>query len=239
MDIKDYFSSITETLIFVCLKATLAHPLNESLRCLKNMPPISGGEHYFYNHTSDRALRLMSEMVTYSYFLPQGAITSPKISNIVTASTFGPALNKYCAGLGARLDIYADDIIISFREKPPISPRQVVEEVEGLIESTGYFLINKKKTRVMTRNTRQWVCGVVVNEKTNLLRKERQRLRAILHLWETKGFEYVNSKSCTEVDFYNHLQGKIRWFKQLNPEKGEAMMKKFHQLYARDTSNSL
>ncbi len=55
----------------------------------------------------------LSELCTYKAFVPQGALTSPKLSNLFTSLTFGPLLKEYCDRKGYILSIYADDITIS------------------------------------------------------------------------------------------------------------------------------
>ncbi|HET8689647.1 MAG TPA: reverse transcriptase family protein, partial [Methanosarcina sp.] len=64
-----------------------------------------------------KSSRIIAELCTYKYFLPQGGITSPKLSNLVTANTFGPPLKAFCDKEGLTLTVYADDITVS-TDKP-------------------------------------------------------------------------------------------------------------------------
>ena len=169
--------------------------------------------------------RSLSELCTYKAFVPQGALTSPKLANIITATSFGPPVKEYCDSKGFTLSIYADDITVSTNEEG-VNAKEIVREIIDIVRNTG-FRINTKKTKIMFKSNRQYVCGVVVNQKTNLLKKERYRLRAIVHNIVTNGLEVEASKgSKTPEQFLHHIIGKINWFKQLNPELGDKLFTK-------------
>jgi len=169
--------------------------------------------------------RTVAELCTYTYFVPQGALTSPKISNCISSSTFGPGIKQFCEERGLTLTIYADDITISGQTIPNI--HEVNTFVARQVEQFG-FRINTRKTKVMTRKTRQWVCGVVVNEKTNMLRKERKILRAIVHNVEKNGIE-IEAQKCliSPEGFVKQTQGRLNWFKQLNAVQGGILWDKW------------
>jgi RNA-directed DNA polymerase len=166
--------------------------------------------------------RTLSELCTFKAFVPQGALTSPKLSNIVAARTFGPQIKAYCEGKGLTLTIYADDITVS-TDDPSLNVGEVISSITTLVTQNG-FRVNTRKTKVMRRHHRQYVCGVVVNEKTNLIRRERLRLRAIVHNVMVNGPEHEAGKTSTTVDhFINELRGKINWYSQLNKSKAEKL----------------
>lgn len=163
--------------------------------------------------------RTLSELCTYSSFVPQGALTSPKIANMITAATFGPEIEEYCRNINVTLTIYADDITISYTNTS-LSATQIVTDVTNIIQRHG-FRVNRAKTKIMPKVRRQWVCGVVVNQKTNLLRKERKRLRAITYNISRNGLESEAGKNqMSSSQFEHHLKGKVNWFKQLNHTLG-------------------
>ena len=97
--------------------------------------------------------RTISEFCTYKYFVPQGALTSPKISNIVTATTFGPKLKEYCDSKGLILSVYADDITLS--SETTVNPDEVIAQVTAIVEEYG-FRVNNQKTKVMSNAFRQY-----------------------------------------------------------------------------------
>lgn len=164
--------------------------------------------------------RTLSEICTYKSFLPQGALTSPKLANIITALTFGPTLKEYCDTNGLTLTIYADDVTIS-----STNPATNVSEILSFVTSTirvNSFRVNHAKTKVMWKTSRQYVCGVVVNNKTNMIKKERYKLRAIVHNITKNGVESEALKNQSEIShFIHHIRGRINWLKQLNNPMGE------------------
>lgn len=166
--------------------------------------------------------RTLSELCTFKAFVPQGAITSPKISNIIAARTFGPTIKAFCDSKNLTLTIYADDITISSTD-PNVNFGEVISAITTIVNING-FRVNTRKTKVMKKHHRQYVCGVVVNEKVNLIRRERLRLRAIVHNVKVNGPEHEAQKNQTTVDnFINVLRGKINWFKQLNKNKADIL----------------
>lgn len=193
LDIKDFFPSIKQ------------HTLNDIMTRL---------------NIGEQAARTISELVTYKAFVPQGALTSPKISNLVTSVTFGPEIEVYCRENNFVLTVYADDVTVSTDNKQ-VQPRQVINELTAIIQNHG-FKINKKKTKVMFKGQRQYVCGAVVNAKVNLIVKERKRLRAITHNIVANGIEPEASKMGKQpAEFLNYVRGRLNWFRQLNPALGQ------------------
>jgi len=199
-DIKDFFTSITNRMIIDKLSK--------------------------YNIT-DKAATTVSELCTFKYFVPQGALTSPKISNIITANTFGPDVFSYCESKGLTLSIYADDITISSSEKLDWAViHEIMNTIRSCVRQHG-FRLNQNKTKVMFHDKRQWVCGAVVNEKVNMLRKDRNNLRAMVHNVMKNGYEAECSKmDLSPTKFYEHLRGRLNWFLQLNPDSATILVDK-------------
>ena len=180
----------------------------------------------------EKPARTLSELCTFKSYVPQGAITSPKISNLIAADSFGPRIKQYCDDKGLTLTIYADDITVSSDDKDaPVG--DIIREITSIVSSFG-FRINTKKTKVMRTYHRQYVCGVVVNEKTNMMKKERLRLRAIVHNLAMNGAanEALKNKTTPE-NFINVIRGRINWFRQLNQVQGSRLMSKFNEALAR------
>ena len=199
VDIKDFFHSIKQATLY-------------NIMCRLGL--------------GDMPARTISELCTYKAFVPQGALTSPKISNLITSVTFGPEIKNYCTTNNLTLTIYADDVTVSTNNRD-INPREVIQEITRIIQSHG-FRINRKKTKIMFHGSRQYVCGAVVNSKVNLIVKERKKLRAIIHNITKNGIEAEAAKTGLEPSkFLNFLRGRVNWFRQLNPTMGQ---KYFDQL---------
>lgn len=151
--------------------------------------------------------------------LPQGACTSPGLSNQVARR-----LDKRLAGLAAKLGItytrYADDITLSGNEELKGKVGYLMARVRHIAEAEG-FAINGKKSRVLRRNAAQTVTGIVVNDKPSVNRKEVRRLRAILHRARWEGLEAQNRAN--RPNFRAWLEGKIAYVSMVRPEVGQRL----------------
>jgi RNA-directed DNA polymerase len=204
LDLKDFFPSIKQ------------YHLNQIFRHLG---------------FGEKPAQTLSELCTYKSFVPQGALTSPKVSNIVTAFTFGPIVKQYCDTKGYTLSIYADDLVIS--SNTPLEPVAIKELIRTVsIAAGGYgFKLNKDKIKVMYPNQRQYVCGAVVNRKVNLKRSDRNTLRAIVYNSGKNGVDAEAAKNnLTPSQFISKIAGKLNWFSQLNPVSGNLLKDKFKEV---------
>lgn len=142
--------------------------------------------------------------------LPQGAPTSPALSNLAARR-----LDRRLAGLADvlrfRYTRYADDCAFSG------SPRRLgalIRTVRRIVQSEG-FALHEGKLRIHRRGARQTVTGVVVNHAPAAPRAERRRLRALLHQAQFTGLEAQNRIG--HAHFADYLRGKIAFIGMLNP----------------------
>jgi hypothetical protein len=131
---------------------------------------------------NEPAAALLTKLCTWQGALPQGAPTSPRLSNLVN---YG--LDVRLAALAAHDHVtysrYADDLTFSCDGS---TFRSIRHRVPLVVAEFGYR-INRNKTRVMRRHQRQQVTGLVVNKKVALPRETRRRLRAIEHQQRLRG----------------------------------------------------
>jgi RNA-directed DNA polymerase len=66
------------------------------------------------------------------------------------------------------------------------------QQLNAILEAEGYQQ-NEQKQRLQTPETRQEVTGIVVNERPNVPREYIRQIRAMLHNWETKGYETASA----------------------------------------------
>ena len=111
--------------------------------------------------------------------LPQGACTSPGLSNQVARR-----LDRRLGGLAGKLGItytrYADDLTFSGDGELEGRVGYLMARVRHIAQDEG-FAVNEAKSRVLRRNAAQVVTGLVVNGRPGVPRAEVRRLRAILH----------------------------------------------------------
>lgn len=155
-----------------------------------------------------------------SAYAPQGAPTSPALSNLVCRN-----LDRRLAGLalkaGARYSRYADDLTFSFASDPPGGIGRFRWWVDEIVQQEG-FALNGRKFRVVRASQRQIVTGVVVNDVPRVAREDRRRLRAILHNCRKHG---VESQSGGRADFGASLLGWASWVNAIDPEEGRKLLR--------------
>ncbi len=160
---------------------------------------------------------MLTKLTTLYDSTPQGAPTSPAISNAVTMK-----LDKRLCGLAkkflATYTRYADDITFSGGNEFKPRLKSFLPMLWVIIREEG-FKINKNKTVMIRKGSRQIVTGLVVNQKLSVKRKTRDELRALLHNAKLKGsLESQNGKKIK--NFQQHIEGKIQFVKLVNSAQG-------------------
>lgn len=154
--------------------------------------------------------------------LPQGACTSPALSNLISLR-----LDRRLAGMaksiGWRYTRYADDLSFSCTESDE-KVAYVLARVRHFASEEG-FEVKDSKTRVLRQSTRQSVTGIVVNERPSIDRKTIRHLRAILHKAKFEGLERQNRIGHT--NFKGWVTGMIAYVEMVNPEQGAKLRREF------------
>lgn len=157
--------------------------------------------------------------------LPQGAPTSPAISNLLCRR-----LDKRIAGIANKLGFkytrYADDLSFSCSQETAHNIQKLFWRLEQIIADEG-FVIHPDKTRIMRSNSRQEVTGVVVNEKLSIDRKTLKRFRALLFQIEKDG---PIDKSWGEGALFPSIEGYANFVAMVKPEQGMALQKQVMQI---------
>ncbi|WP_421174746.1 reverse transcriptase domain-containing protein [Aeromonas enteropelogenes] len=132
--------------------------------------------------------------------LPQGAPTSPIISNMI-AYKLDKDLHQLAATNRSTYTRYVDDITFSFTQSRRRLPRDIVtvlkennlklgEKLISIIEKNG-FKLNNEKSRCFSQSLRQVVTGLVVNERVNVSRGFIRQTRSMIYAW--KKFGLINA----------------------------------------------
>ena len=170
-----------------------------------------------YNLNPDVAT-VLAQTCCFDNQLPQGAPTSPVVSNMICAK-MDSQLRRLAQRHRCIYTRYADDI--TFSTSMPSFPNVLAGinsagrvEVGGglrrIIEENG-FEINPDKVRLQMRNRRQEVTGLIVNKFPNVKRKYVRQIRAMLHAWEKFGLE------AAEEEFSEHWDDKHRGSQKESP----------------------
>jgi retron-type reverse transcriptase len=146
--------------------------------------------------------------------LPQGACTSPAISNIICAR-LDARLNGLSKKHGFTYTRYADDMTFSHPNgNAPVG--RLMSSAACILVEEG-FALNQAKTRVTRSHQRQIVTGLVVNERVAIPREDLRRFRAILHGVERDGFEHASRTLGRDVRDY--ARGYLAFVQMVEPDK--------------------
>jgi len=129
---------------------------------------------------NNEASDVLTRLCTHKGGLPQGAPTSPRLSNLANYAmdTRLAALAKKFAAAYTR---YADDMTFSFDADDAKVIHNVIGMTKLIVADYGYRLHQHEKLHIRRRYEQQTVTGLVVNEVVGLSRKRRRWLRAVQH----------------------------------------------------------
>ena len=154
---------------------------------------------------------IISQLVCYDKKLPQGAPTSPIISNLIFN-----IVDLRILSLAKKYKLsytrYADDMSFSTNNRAfQTDYINFIQELRNLLENSG-FEINDNKTRLEYYSSRQEVTGLTVNKKINVSRKFIKQTRAMVdQLFKTNGFSIDNTFGTEE-----QLEGRLAFINQLD-----------------------
>lgn len=150
---------------------------------------------------------ILADICCFNNMLPQGAPTSPIVSNMICAK-----MDSYLQRLAKKHQSYytryADDITFStYLSNFPSALAtinvagqvEVGSELQQVIEENG-FKINSEKVRLQGKSHRQEVTGITVNEFPNVQRKYINQIRAMLHHWRTTDLPTAQKKFLSHYD---------------------------------------
>lgn len=165
----------------------------------------------------------------YIYVLPQGAPTSPLITNAICDK-----LDRRLKGLARRFGLhysrYADDITFSSMHNVYQKDGDFRKELKRIIEDQG-FKMNETKTRLQKLGKRQEVTGLTVSNRVNTSHDYVAEIRNLIHIWEKYGYndaykrfypKYKEDKGHTkkgEPVLENVLYGKLQYLKMVKGAK--------------------
>ena len=166
-------------------------------------------KNHFYQLPSDIAT-MIAQITCYNGHLPQGAPSSPVITNLICQVL---DYNILRIAKKHRLDYtrYADDLTFSTNKGDFMDNYQsFMTELSKEIERNG-FIINENKTRLVRRESKQTVTGLTVNKKINVDRSFYKLTRAMADcLYKTGSFDIDG-----EPGTINMLEGRFSFIDQI------------------------
>ena len=141
--------------------------------------------------------------------LPQGAPTSPYLSNIFF-SQLDKRIGTYITSLNFRYSRYSDDITIS----GDINNKQIksiIDFCEEILLQYGLKL-QKNKTKILRQSNCQYVTGVVLNKKISAGTKLKREIRQEIFFIKKYGLDnHMSHEKLKKQNYLSHLLGKINW----------------------------
>lgn len=211
-DLVDFFPTITYLRV-MGLFASLGFPLSTI--------------YFSTNKRSRQVAPMLARLCTYADdpqeyragVLPQGAPTSPAISNLI-CRRLDARLSGLAEKHAADYTRYADDLTFSFAEAgPELSVGRFRWWVDQICYQEGFF-VNQEKFRAIRPSQRQTVTGIVVNDQPRVPRETRRRVRAMLHRLKVRGIAAVSAE---DPGFASHLLGMLSYMAMVHPADGELL----------------
>lgn len=190
MDIESFFDSISTNQVYKC---------------------------FLENKIDNYLAQLLSSLLTLNNALPQGAPTSPIISNSYLYD-FDEYIYKTCSALNLSYSRYADDLTVGSNDY------QSLKKIERLIKiklREFGLKVNKNKTRIISSNSCQIIAGVAINNgKLRPSRKYRKEVRALFYKAEIDN----------NVEFLPKLCGHLNYLKSYENGDSEGNIKKYQSI---------
>ena len=173
-------------------------------------------EKVFPENKYSEQIRILLSLLCYKgESLPQGAPTSPIISNIIMRD-FDQTVGEWCKERKISYSRYCDDMAFS----GSFDETAVIDFVTDKLKALG-FILNKRKTRCLGVGEKKTVTGIVVNEKVNAQKSYRRQVRQEVFYCQKFGVkEHLSRIGCADEPYryLSHLLGKINYVLQITPD---------------------
>lgn len=222
IDLKDFFPSIDQARFW----GRLQHPpfnLNSKTERTELANIIAG---LCCQSMAVERMNESGEWITVTKnVLPQGAPTSPTITNII-CERMDYYLTAVAKRFGLKYSRYADDITFSSMHNVFQEDSEFLNELNRIIRVQG-FHVKQSKVRLQNKGYRQEVTGLIVNDKVNVPKRYVKQLRKWLYLWENYGYEraeklfvrdYIGEKNNSlkgKPNMQNVIWGKLEFLRMV------------------------
>lgn len=146
--------------------------------------------------------------------LPQGAVTSPALSNIITKR-----LDYRLTGIAEKFDLkytrYADDFTFSGESLPV----RLITYIEKIVADEG-FVVNPSKTKLLNEKKQKIVTGISISSgKLTIPKKTKREVRQKVYHILSKGL-FVHQKNINSYDpiYLERLLGYLYFWYSVEPK---------------------
>ena len=221
-DLKDFFHTILEPDIYQLFK-NAGYTTKISLFFARLCTTTYKIEHRYLIRAIHRTSLNGINTFNYRHYwgvLPQGAPTSPMLSNLV-CKELDTDLATFAESHQLTYTRYADDITFSSTaHKPSISIPILRYNVKSIIYK-HHFFVNEKKIRIAGPCSKKVVLGLLVDHDEPKLQKEtRQRIVNLLYQINQYSIKSVAERKGFHSTFglYNHVCGLMNYAKSVDPK---------------------
>lgn len=177
---------------------------------------------------SDEVARLLTALTTRNGELPQGAITSPHLANLVFWRD-EPALHDRFAADGIVYSRFVDDVAASSKTTiPPERKTEIVRLIFGLMLRHGYKP-KRKKHELKTAGQQMTVTKLTVNQMPGLPKAERARIRAAVHHLECLAGQ--GALSAEQRREYASVLGRVNHLARFHPGEAAGLKARLKMLH--------
>lgn len=181
---------------------------------------------------------IIAQLSCYQGKLPQGAPSSPIITNLI-CNIFDMRVLKLAKKYRFDYTRYVDDLTFSSNDINFLKHKDSFFSDLDIEVTRAGFKINDKKTRIQYRDSRQEVTGLVVNQKLHVNREYYKKTRAMAHSLYKNGEYYIDGE---ELGTINQLEGRFSFINQLewynNKKYKESKHIRFEEMNGRELEYS-
>ncbi len=235
-DVADFFESISEIQVFRLFKECGYQPIvafEMARLCTAPTSWKSPRENYTQWHVWKNNKEIPEYNEKLLGYLPQGAPTSPLISNLIMREC-DDKLSKVASKYKLTYTRYSDDLSFSPRPKDFCrkQAQKIIFEVYKVLSESGYRP-QYRKTKIIPPNSKKIVLGLNVDGEQPRLQKEyKDKIRQHLYFLEKFGVsEHVTNRGFDSIwGFKSHLRGMIDHAKMIEPEYAQKCYEKFSKI---------
>ena len=204
IDIKDFFPSITFQHVY--------------------------GQFKYFGYGDNVSKYLALLCVDGNLKLPQGAPTSPTISNLISVF-MDSRISGFCKINNYSYTRYADDITISSKTK---LQKNIIYSIKNFIKfifGKFGFTLNESKFKYFYNGSKLQVTGIVVNNKLSVPKEKiREIENAIRYIGKYGLQDHMEHLNIEKNNYIGHLYGLVYYIKMIDVEKGEVYLKQLNEL---------
>ena len=223
LDLVKFFESITERQVYRVFVG-LGYPRLVSFELARLCTRVDRISRTRKKANKWQSSRRKTAIPNYSHsvvgYLPQGAPTSPMLSNLV-ARELDDLLDSLADELGGEYSRYSDDIYLSFADEnfSKVDAARVVRKVGIQVEKHGFDL-NQAKTAIAGPGHRRLVLGILVDrDRLRLCRAFRRRLEWHYRNCLADPATHATHKAFDSVaGLKNHVNGLLAFARSVDPE---------------------